>query len=89
MTAERPEFAVLPPVSLDRAGLQSVERVADAIQSDMFLVPESDTATMILLGLLLCGGGVYLKKRFQPATELESDIPGGNKSVDSPFRLER
>jgi hypothetical protein len=77
------------PVNLELAGLQTLDRVAGAAESDVFTVPESDTATMILLGALLCGGGVFLKKRFQPATELESGIPGDNTSSDSPFRLER
>jgi len=88
----RTEFAelpMLPPVSLQQTGFEKLDQVVHAVKSDMFVVPESDTATMILLGALLCGGGVFLKRRFQPATELESGIPGDNTSGDSPFRLER
>jgi len=76
-------------VSLEQTGFQKLDQVVQALQSDAFMVPESDTGTMILLGALLCGGGVFLKRRFQPATELESDIPGDSTSGDSPFRLER
>jgi len=77
------------PVNLDDAGRENADRVLSAVQSDVFMVPESDTATMILLGLLLCGGGIFLKRRFQPTTALESDIRADNTSGDSPFRLER
>ena len=83
------EFPIFTAVNLEHAGLEMLDRVGKAVESDVFTVPETDTATMILLGLLLCGGGILLKKRFQPATELESGIPGDNTSADSPFRLER